>query len=831
MTFNACLQGVINAAKDVIPEKEMKEFINQTKKRLNKTISPKDGVIWEQHVQQLMNEFSERAEALVKNKEYNAKLNVLKQSKVERYVSRFKNSGEGLYKFLVTDKNSVLNQSLTWIQQLNGMLESKLTKAEFTTLKEGKADLAIAEHARYNNSTDSTIKKITQVLNEIGAHTRKLLNAQGAMIGERQGRLYAQAHNQAQLDKLDGTPGEQMNRLLRFFNIKKRGMTPNERYELAFGRWNNFVRSRMDLKECYLEGSSEEEITKWLQAFYDNVRSNIHRPIEESAPSTFTGAGIMNRLNSERKLIFKDPKSEVEYAKEYGHGSIINNVLRNYERAAKDLALLQNFGSNPTKMYEGLRQKYLVESKTNEDALNTLRGRKLQTAWELSSGQYRLAIDNGVATLQANIRAIESMAKFAKSNVAAFFLDPLGRAAFLKDARGLNWGESLFRAYSETWQYVGVDRPTIKNYTYAFSRHTMGHIQNRFGMDSAPGKVISKLQDFTFKVNGLQALDRARMEGVTLAESNFLGNNIHKEFTDFTPQMQTTLKMFGIEHDDWNVLRKGAFKTDGHGKYLLPDSIGQIKDEELKEYAQSIGKSVWSARNDLQFKLSNYLRDAAGYIVMDAQDPTMQVIRNYMGQAGTLGGEFVRHSLLGKSWGVQYTYRIIKPLLQNYNWSNRIMNAAVMFTIPTILGYGMMVAKNSMAGMTMPDWQQKETWLNAAKEGGGLGIYSDILFRYLQDPSSLLPIAATDAYKALKIPTDMMTAQDSEKAQRARGEFYKWMTGNLPIVNLPYVRMFLDHAVLYQMQNAIDPGSVARLQYSHQKNGDQYFWAPTSALS
>lgn len=826
MSYSQCLQGAIDkavsAAKGSLSPKEVKELIKKVKESLKED---------PQNSGEILSDYDKRLEAIAANERLNIKLNAVKNAKNKQYINKYKNPAQGFMNKLVYDKQSVRAQQLSWEQQFLGMFQQDLSKEEMNILQNGTLDVEIAEASANQGTPGKIAKSIGAKINKIRDIIRTKLNNNGAMIGKLENIApFTQAHNPEKLAQISVNPASTMQKLLSFFQKNKRAMTPEEKTEMAFQQWKDFVKPLVNRAKTKIDQLSESEVDEWLKEFYLNCLSKVHKSLEDNAPAVFSGHNLVARLSQERILHLNSASDEMKYAQKYGYGSLWNNLLQNIQHQAHDLALLENFGSNPEAMFESLKSDYMIQNKANPAIVKELQSRKIQTAWENVIGHRKMAVDRGISTVNANIRAFQAASHFVGSIKTALTMDPIGRAAFLHNNKGEAWLPALFKGYFESLKYLNVDRDQVKNFSHASVVHTLGNMQSRLGMDTMPGQWIGKMQQTLFKWNLLHYLDKARTEGVAMAEAQDLANALRKkEFTDLNKATQNTYNIYGIGPSEYNVLKKAVFKTDKSGHYIFADSVSQMKDEDLKEYAKNNGMTVANARSKLELTISNYLREAAGFMVMDSRDPRMGLIFNYFGGPGTLGGEIARDFLLGKAWPVQYGYRVIAPLLLQGKMSNRIENAAVLTLFSTLMAYGDLSLGNFLNGKTPDDPTDYHTLLKAFERGGGLG-WATMAMEFIQNPKSMLPVAWNEIYNLLKIPYDAVAAPQGKGAEVAGKELLNWVASNAPGVTYPFVKLLLDHMIIYKAQEMMDPGSVAKLQYNTQKKGGSYWWAPTSNL-
>ena len=825
MAYGKCLLGVIEYAKGLgSDEKDIKKLIKNIKKKVDLEKSSNPAFAKDDFLKDLQNQYNKELDASKKLYNISLKNNILKQKRIFDTVSAAKDVHKALNDFLVFGKQSVLNLQLTIKSTLLGML-GRIGDAELAGLKSADLDIEIAEDAKFNNSQNKTVKSINQKLSKIYNYINQQFKDEGVYVGEVEGWRYTQAHNQSNLRKIDQNPALELNTVQKFFSKFGRGMSPAERFELSFKRWHDFVLSKIDRAKTGIENLSDEDTSKWLREFYSNVLTNVHTSLQSANPKVFSGANLLNKITAERQLFFNAPRDEIEYAREYGHGSLYQNILRNLETAARNIGVVRKLGTSPEGLLDNIKNKLIKANKENPDLVDKLRGRTLQTSVELVTGHYKMAADRGVSQALANLRSFTACVKFASSNFTAFFMDPIGRAAFLVNNTGENWMSAYFKAYSEMFQYIKESRENIKNYTDASVTHTIAGFQSRIGQDTLPSKAIAKLQDLTFKLNGLHYLDQARTEGVVMAEGNAMANFMDKDFGSLTPERQKTYQAYGLGEDEFNVMKNGVVKESESGKkYLFADSIRDISDADLKDYAVGKGMTINKARNELETKLSNYYRDAAGYIVMDGEAPIIRFMQNYFGGPGTFGGEFMRTAMLGLSWPVQYTTKVIWPMLNHGTFANRAKGVAALTVISTTMELLKDLTSNFITRSEYPDdFSDPKLLWEAFQKSGPLGMISTVLFDYLPNPSDSVPLAFKNLYNVMKIPYDALSSNPSESTD-ASLELTKWIYSNSPFVNLPYAKLALDHLLLYQMQEMISPGSVDKMQAASEARGNDYLW-------
>ena len=127
-----------------------------------------------------------------------------------------------------------------------------------------------------------------------------------------------------------------------------------------------------------------------------------------------------------------------------------------------------------------------------------------------------------------------------------------------------------------------------------------------------------------------------------------------------------------------------------------------------------------------------------------------------------------------------------------------------------------------------------ESFIAAALQGGGLGIYGDFLFgeanRYggstlqtLAGPGIGTASQAVDL--ALKARSSLM-GEDVAFASSA----LRLAKGNVPFGNLFYTKEAMNYLIWYQLQETINPGYLKRRERRMKKETGKDMWLPPSSI-
>jgi hypothetical protein len=240
----------------------------------------------------------------------------------------------------------------------------------------------------------------------------------------------------------------------------------------------------------------------------------------------------------------------------------------------------------------------------------------------------------------------------------------------------------------------------------------------------------------------------------------------------------------------------------------------------------------------LQVKLNSYFASEirAAMTEPGARERTLITLGT---SAGTIEGQAIRYFTQFKTFGLTFATRhIAREFLRTGELDKTGLMALIVGT--TTLGYVSMTAKEWVKGKnprTVEDLGSAAQVVGAAMvQGGGLGIYGDLLFgeynRFGHGALATLggPAIGTaeDFFRTLSDTKDWLTGE--RKADPA-AKITRLVVDNTPFLNLFYTRMALDHLVLFKIQEAMNPGFLRRMeQRVKQQNGQSFWLPPTSAV-
>jgi hypothetical protein len=199
-------------------------------------------------------------------------------------------------------------------------------------------------------------------------------------------------------------------------------------------------------------------------------------------------------------------------------------------------------------------------------------------------------------------------------------------------------------------------------------------------------------------------------------------------------------------------------------------------------------------------------------------------------QVGTGVGEALRFIMQFKSFPLAYTQRALGREVKQ----GGMMGVAQLILLTTLFGYAAGVAKDAAKGLAPRDPKDPRSWLAAFQQGGGAGLYGDVLFSQVLDRrfgdagAQLLGPTFSDVFGSQGVAGIVSRAAQGEDASAAGVRFIK---GNTPFLNLFYARLALDYAVFYRLQEWMNPGSLGRMENElNQRTGQEFIASPSQTV-
>jgi hypothetical protein len=186
--------------------------------------------------------------------------------------------------------------------------------------------------------------------------------------------------------------------------------------------------------------------------------------------------------------------------------------------------------------------------------------------------------------------------------------------------------------------------------------------------------------------------------------------------------------------------------------------------------------------------------------------------------AGTGMGEAIRFVGQFKAFPMAVVNKVLGREIgflrkgKNQDIGRGIRGIAALMIAQGMFGYMSMTIKDLLRGKEPRDPNETKTIMAAFLQGGGLGIYGDVLFKEQRDAGSVaagfigpFPTTSIDLGLAFKYAL-------SGEGGKAGKSAYRAISSNIPFLNLFYIKTAFDYMIGFQLMETMNPGILKRVE-------------------
>lgn len=606
-------------------------------------------------------------------------------------------------------------------------------------------------------------------------------------------------------------------------------------FEAGAKRWAAEVLPLLD-REQYVrpDGSmmNDAEVLALLEGAHETLATGGKNKVE---PGQFVSTGARsNRGSDHRVLHFRDGDAWMQYMSEYGQGSLYDAMMGHVGGMSRDIGLVERYGPNPEQQFR--LQKDLAEradgagTRDNRGALLV----KPESAWNVVSGKAGMAENRVVAQIGQDARNIQTAAKLGGAVLSSF--TDVGTIASSLHYNRLPYFDMLanvgrqMTSENRAWlQEHGIIGEAMVSTLNRWTGDNMTH-----SLTGRAASAVMKLSLMNAWTDGLRGAFAQTMMGGLARMAKKGGWQQLDEWDRYL------LERKGISEADWSIISQAKAELDPSGvERLTADSVR----------ATGIDGSEQAAT-----KLLSFVIDESQFAVVNPDVATRAIVTGGGLPTGTLKGEAMRSFAQFKSFPIAMMTRHWRRIFETPQGLegapagfggqsalsgrvNQVAGMAALNVTGMMLGAIVLQTKALVQGKDPYDSTEGKFWMRALTQGGGMGYLGDLIFK---DPTeqrgstveqTVGTVLGPTAGAAAGLAGDLVLVNAWEAAKgkdtKAAAETLRWVNSQLPGQSLWWARGVWEHAFLFQAQEAVNPGYLARMKQRAQRDwGQDYWWDP-----
>lgn len=646
-------------------------------------------------------------------------------------------------------------------------------------------------------------------------------------------------------------------------NIKKLDnygfMTSHDQKKVALtdqSEWVNDVMQGLDRNQYVKEDGSlmnDAELKTVLDDVYQTIATNgankelkaLNQQKKTDAITPIGGRSKMaNRHQEARALHFKDGDAWLSYQSKYGtyNETGFHEILKNHiQRMSTEVAMMQNFGSNPRLAFETILNEALIRAKA--DPKNGQKHGALDREAHRATSMYNTldahtkAIDSTLGNIMGGLRALMVSSKLGSTTITTF-----GDHASMKrigNMLGLSYTKSIAPEYMKQLTQGKYRDEALR---FGLGITEMSGSVSRFGdadvvsSATASGRFNARMQRLastTMKISGLNAVTAGAKRAFNLVHMNKLAEMTRKtNWNDLGEADLKILKGNGINESDWQLWQKlEPSRRDDGTPVLTQNDFFNAPDDVIKQFLppdkQSSDRAIQDFRYKAAMKYQTHIFNEESVAIIEAGVRERSIIN--LGEAGTIQGELGRTLFQFKGFPLAYMFRMGHRAFAQNDIKSRATFLASLLAYQTLAGALIVQMQNVANGKNPEPVFTPDFFGKSLLKGGGLSFLGDLMSA-LSDPTGR---SASDFISGPLIGQSMklgmlLTGMGNNiiegKESTRMMEIANTLKGNIPLQNLWYSKLVIDRMLYSKLQNMIDPDYLPKTQQRLENLGNSYWW-------
>ncbi|CAL7961316.1 hypothetical protein GAMM_200016 [Gammaproteobacteria bacterium] len=684
-------------------------------------------------------------------------------------------------------------------------------------------EIEIAKALRGEFTNDKSAVQVAETFKPLQEQLRTSINRIGGQVSTKEGYITHFSHDPIKASYTHETAAERLQ--YRMSNPITSTFGSKALDDLSFARWKNTHLPLLDHEKTFGDMSMQEQDTALRNMFNRIVARERYKDVE---------FGIAEKWSRSQFFVYKDAASFIKANRIYGHGNIYDAMINTLKGESQTIAIAEKLGLNPKATFENILERLKRTEGITAKSVKKLENPRLRPRpRDIFNNLVGASPYDASSTITNNILTWEYLTKAANVTIASFN-DIVHQTAVQQKLFGKSTlGAAFDTLRTQPKEFVRVLSESIGKKVNrndlsvaAELARVMAHdLHSRY--NDAP---VNKLARIMNAASGINAWDTASIRNAVMCSARTLFLNSRLQFDKLNVDLKKTLLQYGIESKDWDLIRKNPFKDKNGRGYITVDSSGYSKESIAKYLGKAVDKveqkDIDEVRKQARFKLLTMNQDVVDYfrLTPDAVERSLPLMR---------GKDFLTRTFMQfKGYPIALTRRILSLVMENSIEGFREdgfvgLAKGIMKDAPVAASYvgeGLLLgyATNSLLrltqGKTPLDTGDSTTWFKAAAYSGSGGLYYSALEHLIQPHGTLDTLAglAGSTWSDINNVGQIITKGVSGKP--AAANLYKLISGNLPLINLPYTKEAFNYLIGWRIFETIAPKAFRRMIKKEQGN-------------
>lgn len=615
-------------------------------------------------------------------------------------------------------------------------------------------------------------------------------------------------------------------------------------------KWKADVLPKLDIARMFPDGPPEN-LDEWLHETFLNITSGVRDTSDGTRMAAFKGPGnLAKRISQERVLHFRDADGAFDYNLEYGMGSLVDSYVTGMHRAAESTGLMQVFGTNPEYNLKAIIDSVRSTLRNDPAKLKEFEkfGTRIDNAYKEVSGFTRRAASARLASVGQGLRVWNTLTGLGGAVMSAITDVPV-RASLLR-YQGQSYLGQLTKGLLSPLERLtagmsSAERKAVLSASGYFNELAINNMATRFTPDDAIPGMLSRATNTFFRWNLLAGWTDSMRRSTIEAMAHYWGQVAELPWAKLSDSNRRALERFRIGEKEWSVVSRGTTEADGRA-FLTPQAIREMNLERFRPLAadriraakleaaksenpdaadRAVRRILDDTREQMASRVQQFYADDLDSAVISPDARTQAFIRQGT-QAGTPIGEALRLFWQFKSFGIAVMQRAFLRELYGYGPKigiSQLRGLSMLMLGSLGFGYMAMTLKDMVKGKKPRPIDNLKTWAAAMAQGGGMGIYGDFLFGEASRMGGGF-LETLGGPSVGKLADAKRLFDSAKQGDDVAAEGLRFAISNTPYANLFYARMAADYLFLYELQEAMNPGYLRRMERRAEKERGQEWW-------